>query len=114
MIPPVPLRGVERGEFFAVSQRALLKTLLADDVDAERTILVAESDDGDITAQGVLNLNDLLLGGSNVGAVGDDEVMRKLLRNGDASAGILDGGIGNVGGIDAEMADAEKALDTAA
>jgi len=53
---------------------ALLESLPADDVDAEGTVFVAQGHHGNIGPHGIFDLNHLLLSGSHIGAVSNDEV----------------------------------------
>src|SRR4029077_329183 len=56
-------------------------------VDAEGAVVVAQGDDGDIAADVVLDLDNLLLRGADVADVGNGEVASDLLLDGDASGG---------------------------
>ena len=53
---------------------ALLEALPADNVNTEGAVFIAQGDDGDIRADGIFDLDHLLLRRSHVCAVGNDEI----------------------------------------
>src|SRR5713226_1267356 len=61
----------------------LLEALFYFDVDAERAVLIAQSHNRDIAIDVVLHLDHLLLRGAHVRNVGDGQVARDLLFDGD-------------------------------
>src|SRR5579885_2240323 len=108
-------RGV--GEMTGVKGEGSIEAFADFDVDAEGAVLVAEGDDGDVAVDVVFDLDDLLLGGGDIGFVGDGEIAGDLLLDGDAGAGVLVGGGGaeaDKAGIDAEAGDAKEAFEAAA
>src|SRR5882762_11058800 len=92
--------------------RALLEPRLADDVEAERAIFVAQADDGEFTVDCVFDLDDLVLRRGDIRDVGNNEAARNLLLDRNACDGVLllRGEPGDRR-ADAEMADAKQALD---
>src|SRR5580692_232982 len=89
---PVTGLGASAEEVISTS---LLETLSENHVHAEGSIFVAQGDDGNIGAQQVFDLDDLLLGGGHIGDVGDREVGGKTLLDGDARGAVLRGGSGS-------------------
>src|SRR5574337_761241 len=78
---------------------------------AEDAVLVAQPDDGYVIADRPLELDDAVLGGGGIGDVGQHEVARHLLLDGDAGAGAV-AGRPDVG-IDLDAANPEQSLNAA-
>ena len=72
-----------------MTARCLLEARLADEVEAEGAVFVAQSDHGEVAVDGVFDLNHLVLRGGDVRNVGDYQAARDLLLDRDAGDGIL-------------------------
>ena len=87
----------------------LLEARLADDVEAERAVFIAQSDDGEFPVDGVFNLDHLILRGGDVRDVGNHQIARDLLLDRNAGNRILLRVQNRNRWPDAEMADSEQA-----
>src|SRR5258707_948528 len=89
----------------------LLEARLADDVQAEGAVFVAQSDHGKFAVDGVFDFNDLVLRGGDVRDVGNYQAARNLLLDRDAGDGILLRSQRGDRRTQAEVADPKQALD---
>ena len=82
-------------------------------VETDHSVLVAQRHDRNVPRHVVLHLDDLLVGNGDVGAVGEGDIARHLLLDGDLRPSNHGGFTGQALGIDLDAAGSEQTLQAA-
>src|SRR5208282_3855271 len=106
-------RGVHRGTQRLNPWAGLFFTAAYFKIEADHSVPVAQSYDGNISGQVVFQLDDLLIGNGDIGAVGQGDIAGHLLLDRDLRPANHGGVTGQALGIDLDMAGPEQVLQPA-